>query len=75
MGAPEIAFMLIILFIGFFLIVAPWINSSEGFKAGMPGVRCGVDLPICQPGLECYNGFCGPTRQPILPSNELPVYP
>lgn len=75
MGSPEIAFLLIVLFFGYFLIVAPLIHSSEGFKAGMPGVSCGVDLPACQMGLQCINGFCGPARAPALPPNELPVYP
>jgi hypothetical protein len=75
MGSPEIAFALIVLFFGYFLIIAPWINSSEGFQAGMPGVRCGVDLPTCQHGLQCINGFCDTPRQSALPPNELPVYP
>ena len=49
--------------------------SREGFQAGMPGVRCGVDLPTCRFGLQCMNGFCKKTSlQQVLP-NELPVYP
>ena len=73
MGFSEIVFLLLVLFFGFFLIVAPSLN--EGFEAGMPGVRCGVDLPTCQLGLQCVNGFCASARQPALPLNELPVYP
>ena len=30
----------------------------EGFQAGMPGKRCGVDLPSCAEGTTCMNGFC-----------------
>ena len=48
---------------------------SEGFQAGMPGVRCGVDLPRCRRGNECMNGFCSPPDQPMLIKNQLPVYP
>jgi hypothetical protein len=72
MDFSEVVFLLLVLFVGFFLIVAP---SYEGFQAGMPGVRCGVDLPTCQYGLQCINGFCGAPKQPPLPLNELPVYP
>jgi hypothetical protein len=48
---------------------------SEGFQAGMPGIRCGVDLPRCGRGTECMNGFCSSPDQPILIKNQLPVYP
>ena len=47
----------------------------EGFKAGMPGIRCGVDLPVCSSALKCLNGFCEGTQQPQLPRNQLPVFP
>lgn len=47
----------------------------EGFKAGMPGIRCGVDLPRCNSALQCLNGFCEGTQQPQLPRNQLPVFP
>jgi hypothetical protein len=47
----------------------------EGFKAGEAGVRCGVDLPTCSVGSQCLNGFCQRIVQPVLPANELPVYP
>jgi len=47
----------------------------EGFKSGMPGIRCGVDLPTCSLGLQCLNGFCEKALAPALPKNELPVYP
>jgi hypothetical protein len=49
--------------------------AREGFKAGMPGVRCGVDLPTCSVGTRCVNGFCENTNPPTLPRNTLPVYP
>ena len=48
---------------------------AEGFRAGEPGIRCGVDLPPCAPGSQCMNGFCGNPAAPALPRNELPVYP
>ena len=48
---------------------------KEGFSAGEPGIRCGVDLPSCAPGTACMNGFCQRPQKPELPSNELPVYP
>lgn len=73
MGYSEFVFLLLVLLFGYVLIVGPSLN--EGFQAGMPGVRCGVDLPTCQYGLQCVNGFCGSPKQPSLPSNELPVYP
>ena len=50
-------------------------RGKEGFKAGMPGVRCGVDLPTCATGTQCVNGFCQNTGPPTLPRNVLPVYP
>jgi hypothetical protein len=49
--------------------------GKEGFKAGMPGIRCGVDLPTCATGTQCVNGFCENTSPPTLPRNVLPVYP
>jgi len=49
--------------------------SSEGFTVGMPGVRCGVDLPTCKEGLQCFNGFCSSPVKPALLANQLPVYP
>jgi hypothetical protein len=75
MNFSEIVFLLLVIFFGFILIVGPSCSSYEGFQAGMPGVRCGVDLPTCQNGLQCINGFCGAARQSNLPPNELPVYP
>jgi len=47
----------------------------EGFSAGDPGVRCGVDLPSCSRGSWCMNGFCQKPSIPGLLANELPVYP
>ena len=62
--------------IGFALVLLGLKNySSEGFTAGMPGVRCGVDLPICNPGSQCFNGFCNSPVKPALLANQLPVYP
>jgi len=74
MLSSEFIFLLIVLFVGFVLIVYPDI-IKEGFKSGMPGVRCGVDLPTCSVGLQCLNGFCNYPKQPALLNNELPVYP
>ena len=48
---------------------------KEGFAAGEPGVRCGVDMPTCASGTVCMNGFCQRPTKPNLPDNELPVYP
>jgi hypothetical protein len=50
-------------------------RHTEGFTAGYPGVRCGVDLPMCITGTQCINGFCAKPDIPSLPPNELPVYP
>jgi len=73
--------LLCIFIIGVGAIVAGLIGfveryrHMEGFKAGQPGVRCGVDLPACVPGTQCINGFCAKPETPPLPANELPVYP
>jgi hypothetical protein len=74
MLSSEFLFLLIVLFIGFSLVVYSNI-INEGFQSGMPGVRCGVDLPTCRVGLQCMNGFCGSPQYPPLLKNELPVYP
>jgi hypothetical protein len=47
----------------------------EGFQAGMPGKRCGVDMPSCREGTTCMNGFCQSPAVPTLPANTLSVYP
>ena len=65
----------IILVIGLGLLLVGMSGFREGFKAGMPGFRCGVDLPTCPTGLQCMNGFCESPRAPELGRNELPVYP
>jgi len=49
--------------------------TMEGFQAGMPGIRCGIDLPLCQPTLQCMNGFCASSQQPALLANQIPTYP
>jgi len=64
-----------ILIIGAGLILLGLSGFREGFQAGMPGRRCGVDLPTCPPGTQCMNGFCETPKAPALPKNELPVYP
>jgi len=64
-----------LLVIGLGLVLLGLSKFREGFKAGMPGIRCGVDLPTCNPGLQCMNGFCETPSVPSLPRNELPVYP
>lgn len=48
---------------------------NEGFTAGQPGIPCGVDMPSCKEGTVCMNGFCQRPEKPVLPDNELPVYP
>jgi hypothetical protein len=65
----------IILVIGIGLVLVGMSGFREGFKAGMPGIRCGVDLPTCSTGLQCMNSFCENPSVPALPKNELPVYP
>ena len=65
----------IILVIGIGLVLVGMSGFREGFKAGMPGIRCGVDFPTCSTGLQCMNSFCENPSVPALPKNELPVYP
>lgn len=68
--------ILVVCIVGFgFLIFVFTEMSREGFQAGMPGVRCGIDLPTCAFGLKCINGFCKKPSQPTLLPNQLPVYP
>lgn len=61
--------------IGIVLILIGISTFKEGFKAGMPGIRCGVDLPTCSNNLQCMNGFCENSLAPRLPKNELSVFP
>jgi hypothetical protein len=70
---PE--YVAILLVIGIGLVLISMTIFKEGFKAGMPGIRCGVDLPTCSFGFQCMNGFCESPSVPSLPKNELPVYP
>jgi hypothetical protein len=67
----------LLLIIGFALLLTVMVlcYNSEGFQAGMPGIRCGVDLPGCSNTKQCLNGFCSSTNKPALLANELPVYP
>lgn len=51
------------------------IAVHEGFRAGQPGTRCGVDLPICSFGTQCINGFCSKPEFPPVIATTLPVYP
>jgi hypothetical protein len=73
MTISSILAFIIFLIIGFLLFFPT--SGFEGFQAGMPGVRCGIDLPACSFGLQCMNGFCGSPSTPPLLKNELPVYP
>jgi hypothetical protein len=66
---------LLFITVGVCLIMFGLSGFREGFKAGMPGIRCGVDLPRCNSALQCLNGFCEGTQQPQLPRNQLPVFP
>jgi hypothetical protein len=70
----HILFLVLFILVGLKLFVFPY-YTGEGFQSGMPGVRCGVDLPICRVGLQCMNGFCSSPSQPLLLQNQLPVYP
>ncbi len=67
----------LLLIIGFVLLIIGMVlcYNSEGFQAGMPGIRCGVDLPGCSNTKQCLNGFCSSTAKPPLLANQLPVYP
>ena len=50
----------------------------EGFQGfGIPGVRCGVDLPPCNFPMRCINGFCCDSNksQQLFDRNPLPVIP
>jgi hypothetical protein len=68
--------LLVVCILGFgFLIFVFTEMSKEAFQSGMPGVRCGVDLPTCAFGLKCMNGFCKKPSQPVLLPNQLSVYP
>ena len=49
---------------------------NEGFQNKMAMMqRCGVDMADCSDELKCMNGFCLSAEQPMLPNNQLPVYP
>lgn len=38
--------------------------------------RCGVDLPSCNDGLRCINGYCKSDNPPQLPEmSDLPMVP
>jgi hypothetical protein len=38
--------------------------------------RCGVDLPSCNDGLRCINGYCKSDVPPELPvMSDLPIMP
>ena len=41
-------------------------RQMEGFQT--QGDRCGVDLPPCAYGLQCFNGFCASATPPVLPA-------
>ncbi len=48
-------------------------KASEGF---VDVGRCGVDMPSCQNGLRCMNGYCKSDVPPQLPPlSDLPVRP
>ena len=61
--------------IGLAIILLGFSGFKEGFQAGLPGRRCGVDLPTCPMDLQCMNGFCEKPSAPPLLKNQLPVYP
>jgi hypothetical protein len=71
--------MRVILVIGIVAIVIALSGFQiDGFAvlpAGVPSIRCGVDLPACPPGSYCFNGQCASQDPPGLPCNELPVLP
>jgi hypothetical protein len=72
---PLWAAFLLIIGVGAIIVSLSGFSNIEGFAAGDPAVRCGVDLPECAGGLACTNGFCLEAGQPILKENELPVRP
>jgi len=65
----------ILLVIGIGVVLLGVSGFQEGFQTGLPGRRCGLDLPTCPPGLQCMNGFCETPSMPALLKNQLPVYP
>ena len=76
----EVAAGLLLLALACFLLVCvdrmfrinPLLESFEGSANS----QCGVDLPPCDFGLQCINGYCKTTRLPAFPSlNDLPVLP
>ena len=74
LGLPTWALFLIL--VGLCAIILGHVAFlREGFSAGEPGIRCGVDMATCTPGTVCMNGFCQRPAKPELPDNELPVYP
>jgi len=67
--------MAFLLIVGVGAILLGLSGLNEGFMAGGPGRRCGVDLPPCGGVTVCMNGFCAIPNQPVLPPNQIPTYP
>ena len=61
-----------IVFIIFVIAVIGYVmysSCSEGMEETVPQgpSRCGVDLPSCQGGLRCINGYCRSDVAPTFP--------
>ena len=69
----KLQILLIVLVVG--VVIFGFFQMSEGFRAGMPAVQCGLGTQGCPNSQSCMNGFCGSSSQPALPRNQLPVYP
>ena len=64
---------LVLVVIAVLLQCAP--NQAEGFVP-IDGPRCGVNLPPCEFGYQCMNGYCGKATPPRLPEkSDLPIFP
>ena len=74
LGLPTWALLLFVVGLSA-IILGHAAFMKEGFAAGEPGIRCGVDMPNCIPGKICMNGFCQRPAKPSLPDNELPIFP
>jgi hypothetical protein len=77
MAAPvdlkEIGWVLLLVFALGLVVLYFRSGIEEGF---MGGLRCGVDMPPCDPGLKCINGFCAATDpKPVREKDPVPLLP
>jgi len=60
----------------FAVVLSFLVVRYEHFIGSPDAQRCGVDMPPCQFGYTCANGYCVSGQPPALPSDTgLPVYP